>query len=173
MTVNASRLPSKDRYTRPQIIDREGRFVIEEKTTLPDSFEEGEILNFNGMLFVATSTTTLFPVGMNLTQVEAGDSAYTVLRSDALIQITTNSGTAPTLTLPEAADTPGQTLTFSFVSDGGQSVTINRTGSDTIDDSGDTGNTSIAMQDAGDVIQIMAVGDNQWLVIKNLGCTLT
>ena len=156
VTVNASRLPSKDRYTRPQIIDREGRFIIEEKvvtadTDFPSSAEEGEIMNVNGQLYIAINENDIRKVGMNTVELDSDDSTtYTVLKTDSFVTLTTSASNALTLTLPEAETSLGQTLTFSFVSDGGQNVTINRTGSDTIDDSGDTGNTSITMQDADD-----------------------
>ena len=104
--------------------------------------------------------------------VAAGTAAYTVTANDSLVQVSTSSGQALTVTLPEAATYIGQLLALTFVTDGGQNVTVNRAGSDTLDENTDTGNTSYTMANAGETITLLAVQDNIWTVVNRVGGTL-
>lgn len=105
--------------------------------------------------------------------IAAGTAADSPTNVDAILQCATDGAQALTITLPEAADNLGLNYIFHFVTDGGQNVTINRTGADTIDDAADIGNTAITMEDANDYIMIVATQNDKWMVIKNIGCTLT
>jgi hypothetical protein len=102
----------------------------------------------------------------------AGTASYTVSGYEGLVECDTDGAQALTITLPTiSSDIWGRLLIFAFVTDGGQNVTINRGGTNTIDDAGDAANTSITMQDAGDFIALQPVS-TRWLVVKNIGCTL-
>lgn len=149
------------------------KFVLVQKDSIPSVASAGELAVVNGMLLVSPSDDTWKQAGVRVQSVAAGTAAYAPDGADYLVQASTSGAQALTITLPEAANNLGLTLTFTFVTDGGQNITINRTGSDVIDETADTGNTAIALEDAGDTIQIMAVGNDKWFVIKNIGCTLT
>ncbi len=107
------------------------------------------------------------------TTVAAGSASYTVLDSDKLINVSTSSGQATAIDVPNAADNIGRILTFTFGTDGGQDVTLNRVSSDVFNISGDTGNTSIVLNDAGDTVVLFAVSADIWLILTNVGATLS
>jgi hypothetical protein len=179
---NSDRFSQKNRYIKEIAIAKDGKFRIEQKDALP-TFQGtstqvgalGELVVVGGVLYLCSATDEWTTVSNNtrVRAVAAGTAADSPTVADGLVQVSTSGAQALTITLPEAADSLGTTLVFTFVTDGGQNVTINRTGSDTIDETADLGNTAITMEDAKDTIIIQAVQDNVWAVIKNIGCTLT
>lgn len=164
-----------DRYRFLKRVVIGGRFQLQERDNLESKTMVGELSCVSGQLYFSPVADTWVAVGSTVAKrsIAAGTASDSPTAKDGLIRCSTSAGQALTITLPEAADNIGLTLTFTFVTDGGQNVTINRTGSDVINESGDLSNTAITMDDATDTIQIMAVQDNIWLVVKNVGCSLT
>lgn len=105
-------------------------------------------------------------------EVAAGTLVDSPDETDGLISISTNGVANCVPTLPEAADNLGLVLTFTFDADAGTDVVITRAGADTIDENGDTGNTTCTLANAGETIQLMAVQDNIWLVVSRVGGVL-
>lgn len=172
--IESERFTGKDRMIRNLIISKTGRFKIEEKDSLPTTSEAGEMTFANDRFYGCTTANTWYPLSLpRVRSIAAGTASDSPTRADGLIQASTNGAQALTITLPEAADNIGLLLIITFVTDGGQNITVNRTGADTIDDNGDTGNTAITLADAGDTIILQAVQNNIWAVINNIGCTLT
>jgi len=105
--------------------------------------------------------------------IAAGTASDTATAADGLIQCSTDGAQVLTATVPEAANNLGLILTYQFKTDGGVNVNVVRTGSDTFDESGDTGNTQFAMANAGEAICLMAVDDDIWMVISRIDGILT
>lgn len=93
----------------------------------------------------------------------AKTGAYTVLNTDRLV-LTNTAGGAFTVTLPPIATAQGQIVTFKQIGTGTNALTIDGSGSETID-----GAANIATLDAQyDTITLMA-GPSEWHVIaKNI-----
>lgn len=172
--IVGERFSSRDRMIREVAIAKKGKFRIEQKDSLPTTATLGEITFVGGRLYECIATDTWALVGIQGTRaIAAGTGTDSPTLADGLIQCSTSAGQALVVTLPEAANSIGLSLLFTFVTDGGQNITINRTGADTIDETADLGNTAITMEDAADQILIQATQDNIWMVIKNIGCTLS
>ena len=105
--------------------------------------------------------------------VAAGEATDAPTSADGIVQYSTDGAQALTVTLPEAASNIGTELTLTFETDGGQDITVNRTGADTLDENADTGNTSFVMANAGETIVLRAIQDNIWLVVARVGGTLS
>ena len=108
----------------------------------------------------------------NARSVAAGDYADTSTAADCLIQVSTDGSSDCIATLAEAADNLGLILAYQHEADGGNDVVVTRAGSDTLDETGDTGNTTFTMANAGEWIVIMAVADDIWAVLARQGGTL-
>lgn len=108
-----------------------------------------------------------------VTTVAAGTAALTGVSTANLVQVATDGAQAHTFTLPEAADNIGLIQAIEFVTDGGVNLTVAVTGSDTIDEPADTGNTSWLAINAGETLIVLAVSDNKWAVIQRIGGTLS
>jgi len=104
--------------------------------------------------------------------IAAGTLTDTADTTDGLIQVSTDGANDCVATVPEAASNLGLVLTYQHDADGGNDVVVTRTGADTFDEDGDTGNVTYTMANTGECIQIMAVSDNQWMIIARVGGTL-
>ena len=137
--------------------------------TIQDAANGDILLDANGTGSVKVSDAA---IQFKQRDVAAGTTTDAPNSDDGLIQYATDAANACAVTLPEAANNLGLMLTFEFDVDGGKDVVISRTGADTIDTAGDTGNTTATLASAAQAIVLMAIGDNIWLVITNLGATL-
>lgn len=173
--VNDEQYSDRYKFFKQIIISRDtGKLIFEEKDSVPTTATLGELSFYNGRHYSTTEADIFRPLHtLPVRSIDAGVASDDAETEDGLIQCTTNSSQALTITHLEAADNIGQVIVYTFVTDGGQSVTVNRTGSDVFNDNGDRNNTSITLDDAGDSIALMAVQDNIWLVLNNDGCTLT
>lgn len=106
-------------------------------------------------------------------EVVANTPAVALTAETPLARIVTDATHACVVTLPEAADNLGLLVAVEFVTDGGADVQVVRTGADTIDESGDIGNTQWASSTAGHSLVLLAVGVNKWLIVSKIGGTLT
>lgn len=139
----------------------------------PDDVNSAKVQE-SGIVLSGTNKKVLTgSIKPDLQTVAAGTASATISNETPHVKVSTDGAQACALTLPEAADNLGLEVIISFETDGGQDVTINRAGSDTLDLSGDTGNTSAVMADAGDTLILKAVSDNRWAVLFNIGATLS
>lgn len=105
--------------------------------------------------------------------IAAGTASYSATGYENLISMVTDNAQALTITLPEITlDLLGRPVALIFDTDGGQDVTVNRSGTNTIEENVDSGNTSITLADAGDYIVLQPVTTSFWMVVKNIGCVL-
>lgn len=173
--LNSEQFSDRFKYYKQIIISNPtGRLQIEERTSLPSVALIGEITAYSGRLYQGVAVDAWQPLGtLPKRSIAAGTAADSPSTSDGLILCSTDASQALTITHPEAADNIGRMMAYTFVTDGGQNVTINRTGADTFDDNGDTGNTSLVFANVGETVIFMAVQDNIWAVLNLIGGTLS
>ena len=85
------------------------------------------------------------------------------LGDDIIVCDTTSNVIA--ITLPEAASSLGKRYVIFLETDGGNNVTVTCAGADTLDGS----NTIATLADAEDAIEIVAVSNDRWLILENIG----
>jgi hypothetical protein len=85
-------------------------------------------------------------------------SNYTVSRSDSFIPVNATSGSV-TITLPAAKETKGKRYTVKKVDSSTNSVIVDPTGSDTIDDA-----TTATLNIQYESICIMSDGSEYWII---------
>lgn len=84
-----------------------------------------------------------------------------------------SSGSSVALTLPQAANNLGQHYLIYFATDDGNDVVVTTTAGDSYAASGDIGDNTATMADAGDFMHIVAVDADRWAVLENNGVTFS
>jgi len=108
-----------------------------------------------------------------VTTTAAGTAALAPTDETCIHHISTDGVDPCAVTLPDASTMVGQQLVFFFDTDGGQDVVVTTAAGDAYYASGDIGDNTATMADAGDLLVIIGIAGNKWIVLENNGVTFS